>query len=228
MADADTTFLNNKGDTVSSLAECYKFTTVELAKGDPIHYIIRNYYQDGTLHRYGQYLDAEGELLDGIYRSYYRDGLLRSESQFVDDKRQGYRKTYWKNGQIRRHDTFDEGSFQSGSCFDSLGNEVPYYDMEIQPEYPGGMQALLTYIGKETEYPAKARKKEITGKVLVKFIVNKDGSPSDFELVKEAHPLLNEEALRVAKGMKDWSPGFQDGVPVRVTMVIPFNFKMRD
>ena len=105
--------------------------------------------------------------------------------------------------------------------------EDVYILVDNSPEFPGGTMGLLEYMRTTIQYPAQARKDTIQGRVLVSFIVNKDGSIVKPEIVKSAHPLLDEEALRMVNEMPAWKPGEQNGVPVRVKYTIPVNFRLQ-
>jgi TonB family protein len=102
-----------------------------------------------------------------------------------------------------------------------------YILVDREPEFPGGTMGLLEFMRTTIKYPAQARKDTIQGRVLVSFIVNKDGSIVKPEIVKSAHPLLDEEALRMVNEMPAWKPGEQNGVPVRVKYTIPVNFRLQ-
>ena len=102
-----------------------------------------------------------------------------------------------------------------------------YILVDNSPEFPGGTMGLLEFMRTTIQYPAQARKDTIQGRVLVSFIVNKDGSIVKPEIVKSAHPLLDEEALRMVNEMPAWKPGEQNGVPVRVKYTIPVNFRLQ-
>ena len=98
--------------------------------------------------------------------------------------------------------------------------------VEDQPEFPGGTAALLEYLRKNIKYPAICRENNIQGRVLVTFIVNKDGAIVEPEVVKSVNPSLDKEALRVISGMPNWKPGSQRGKPVRVKYTVPVNFRL--
>ena len=98
--------------------------------------------------------------------------------------------------------------------------------VEDQPEFPGGTAALLEYLRKNIKYPAICRENNIQGRVLVTFIVNKDGAIVDPEVVKSVNPSLDKEALRVISTMPNWKPGSQRGKPVRVKYTVPVNFRL--
>ena len=98
--------------------------------------------------------------------------------------------------------------------------------IEDSPVFPGGIDSLRTYISNSMVYPEQARKEGIQGRVLVQFIIEKDGSVSTPVILKEAHPSLDAEALRIVSGMPKWTPARQRGKPVRVKFTIPVNFKL--
>lgn len=104
--------------------------------------------------------------------------------------------------------------------------EQPFMVVEDMPEFPGGQAALLEYLRKNIKYPSICRENGIQGRVLIQFIVNKDGSIVDPEVVKSVNPYLDKEALRVISTMPSWKPGSQRGKPVRVKFTVPVNFKL--
>lgn len=98
--------------------------------------------------------------------------------------------------------------------------------VEQAPEFPGGTNALYDYLRKNMKYPAICRESGITGRVIVSFTVNKDGSIVDVEVVKGVHPQMDKEAVRVVSAMPKWKPGEQRGKPVRCRFNLPVNFRL--
>ncbi len=98
---------------------------------------------------------------------------------------------------------------------------------EVMPEFPGGEQAMMKFVSENVQYPEKAKEKEISGRVLVGFIVEKDGSVNEVKIVRGIGGGCDEEAVRVVKAMPKWKPGKQDGKTVRVSYTMPFFFKMQ-
>ncbi len=98
--------------------------------------------------------------------------------------------------------------------------------VENQPEPDGGMQAFYKYVGENMKYPPQARRMGIEGKVFVKFVVGKDGSLTDVQILKSLGYGCDEEALRIIKTAKKWKPGKQRGKPVKVQMVLPITFRL--
>ncbi len=106
--------------------------------------------------------------------------------------------------------------------------EVVFVVVESMPEFPGGQQALFKYLGDNVKYPVIAQENGIQGRVICQFVVNKDGSIVDIEVVRSGgDPSLDKEAIRVIKSMPKWKPGKQRGKPVRVKFTLPVNFKLQ-
>ena len=99
--------------------------------------------------------------------------------------------------------------------------------VEQAPEPIGGMDAFMKYLSDNLQYPTKALRMDISGRVFVQFVVNADGSLQDFEVIKGIGGGCDEEAIRVLKSAPKWSPGKQRGKNVRVRMVIPVFFMMK-
>ncbi len=98
--------------------------------------------------------------------------------------------------------------------------------VEQMPEFPGGQAALLQYLGKNIRYPTIAQEQGTQGRVIVQFVVNKDGSIVDAQVVRSVDPYLDKEAIRVINTMPKWTPGKQRGKPVRVKFTVPVMFRL--
>ena len=106
--------------------------------------------------------------------------------------------------------------------------EVVFVVVESMPEFPGGQQALFKYLSENVKYPVIAQENGIQGRVICQFVVNKDGSIVDVEVVRSGGDAsLDKEAVRVIKTMPKWKPGKQRGKPVRVKYTLPVNFKLQ-
>lgn len=102
-----------------------------------------------------------------------------------------------------------------------------YSVVEQAPQFPdGGEAGLIKFISSNLRYPAICAENNISGKVIVAFVVNKDGSVSDFKVIRGVDKNLDNEALRVLKSMPRWNPGKQNGRPVRVRYNVPVTFKL--
>lgn len=97
---------------------------------------------------------------------------------------------------------------------------------EQTAEYPGGMQALYDYLGKNIVYPPMARDAGAEGRVILQFVIERDGKITDIQVLKKANWGFDEEAVRVVKTMKPWIPAKQNGKPVRLRYTLPVVFKL--
>lgn len=93
-------------------------------------------------------------------------------------------------------------------------------------EYPGGHQAMFSFIVKNLDYPSKAIEDGVMGKVYVQFVIEKDGSVSNIDVIRGLSPEMDEEAIRIVALMPNWIPQKCDGIPVRTKWMLPFNFSM--
>lgn len=98
---------------------------------------------------------------------------------------------------------------------------------EVMPEFPGGQAALLSFLSKNIKYPAVAQENGAQGRVIVQFVVNRDGSVVDPVVLRSVDPSLDREALRVISAMPKWRPGIQRGRTVRVKYTVPVTFKLQ-
>ena len=98
--------------------------------------------------------------------------------------------------------------------------------VEQLPEFPGGIVQFMKWLTRNLRYPSVAQSQRIQGKVVISFIINKDGSIASPTIVQSADPLLDREAMRVIRMMPHWKPGLQDGKPCRTMFAIPVNFQL--
>lgn len=98
--------------------------------------------------------------------------------------------------------------------------------VEQMPSFPGGDAALMQYLNSHIKYPAIAEENGVQGRVIVSFVVERDGSITDVKVLKSADPSLDKEAVRVTKSMPKWIPGKQNGSSVRVKYTLPVTFRL--
>ncbi len=106
--------------------------------------------------------------------------------------------------------------------------DVVFTAVEVQPEFPGGEEGLAVFLQKNIKYPKVDKKKNIQGKVYLQFVVERDGSLSDFKIIRTPSETISAETLRVFQLSPDWIPGRQNGKPVRVQFTLPINFSLSD
>lgn len=95
---------------------------------------------------------------------------------------------------------------------------------EMQPTFNGDINLWLA---QNMRYPEEAEKNNIEGKVIVSFVIEKDGSVSNIKALRSPHSSLTEEVVRLVKAMPNWNPGTMSGKPVRVKYVLPLSFKLQ-
>ena len=101
---------------------------------------------------------------------------------------------------------------------------APSSALDQMPEFPGGMEALNTYLRNNIRYPQEAQKAGIQGRVVIEFVISKDGSITDAEVVESVDPQLDAEGLRLIKNMPRWKPGMRKGQAIRVKQTLPIRF----
>ena len=112
------------------------------------------------------------------------------------------------------------------SKLNASGFEISYDTTSVkEPVYPGGMGAFYMCVGQNFKRPAEATKNKIETKILMQFMVEKDGSLSEFKIVKDAGYGLGEEAIRILKMSPKWIPGSENGQPVRVLYSLPITIQ---
>lgn len=136
-----------------------------------------------------------------------------------------------KSADAKRVNTSDTSN--SKSILDDLivepepqGNGKVYENAEIAPSFPGGVGAMMSWIGKNMKYPDGALNNNIQGKVMVRFVVLSNGGIGEIHIYKSVEPSLDNEAVRLVKAMPKWNPGTANGKPVNVWYTLPVTFKL--
>lgn len=111
---------------------------------------------------------------------------------------------------------------------DSISNDSIYFHVDEFPEFPGGEEARMKFIHDNINYPEMAQESGIQGTVYVKFIIEKDGSISNVEIIRGIGGGCDEEAIRILRMMPKWKPAMSQGKPVRIKFNMPFKFTIMD
>lgn len=209
----------------------------------------KEWYQNGQLKAevdYGE--DEAGELMEkmisyndslgnalvingnGWCEEYYKNdlyGQLKTRGSYRNYYPVGEWEGFDEKGRLAYSESYSEqGDFLQGISYDASGKRYEYTEKEVIPFPANGMEGLYRFIVRKIKYPKAAAKNGIQGRVFVQFIVDKDGSVIDVEVLKGIGKECDEEAIRVMKLMKNWHPGIQRGQPVKVRMVMPLMFKL--
>lgn len=221
-------------DTIWSEDNKSEISSIEYTNGLKTHELfIEEFHEDGSLkaqkhyQNYGLedewaelkiYYPEQSYMLRQLKHHFYQVGL-----SFKDTL-----KSWWPDGTLKRQEIYRDLKLVSGKSFDEKGEEIDYIPYMQLPGFPGGEEALMIYLGQNTIYPDKLKRKKITGEVISTFIVNKDGSISNIEILRSPHRLFSKEVIKVIKDMPNWRPGYQGGIAVRVQYNLPMNFSLRD
>lgn len=115
----------------------------------------------------------------------------------------------------------------TGPVVEVVEDETIYQIVEENPSFPGGDAACMKWLAENIKYPPICVEQGIQGRVIATFVVNRDGSIVDIEIVRSPDPYLSKEAERVLKMMPRWKPGKQRGKPVRVKFSLPVMFRLQ-
>ena len=181
------------------------------------------YSKDGTLEGEGFYFHDKK---NGIWNTFYPDGNIRSIQNFKENKLNGDLTTYYPSKVIKRTDKYLNDTLISGKCFSVFGQDTTYFPYEQKASFKGGLSELKEFLNETIKYPEQARTRNIQGRVIVRFAVDKTGQVMDAEIKHSIDPLLDKEALRVVSKMPLWNCGLIDGIPAETTFALPVVFKI--
>jgi len=182
------------------------------------------WYGNDTLKNKGNYLAGKRE---GEWKLWFKDGGIEQEGVYIEDKREGEWLFYFESGLVSATVEYENDKGLKVVFWNEEGVEVPFDGvLERDPEFKGGVKAMNQFISKKLYYPELAREQSIQGTVYIQFLVQKDGTLSEFEVLKSVHPLLDDEAMRVLKLMPRWTPGVSHNRIIDLEFIIPVNFRI--
>ena len=132
------------------------------------------------------------------------------------------------NAEVDQNEVIEEYVYEAPEIEEEeIEEEEVFKSVEEQPEFPGGTAKLLEYVQKNLKYPMMARESDIQGRVFVGFIVEKDGSITNVQVLRGIGGGCDEEAVRVVQSLPKFKPGKQRGNPVRVQYTLPIVFRLQ-
>ena len=167
-------------------------------------------------------------------KEFFENGQLMNDVLFTQDAKTItlHVKSYYENGKLHRDEqystiipTFDY-QFVSGKCYNREGEEIKEEPFMKAASFPGGKEAMRSYIKNNLVYPRDAASSHTEGKVVVAFIVDKSGNITKPAIIRSVAPSLNREAIRIVKNMPKWTPEIQYGKKVSKRYSIPVNFRL--
>ena len=200
---------------------------VETEFGDSTAGVQRVYAATGRLVSVVHYSDLRWKKQHGASEQYYPSGQLELITHFNQGKMEGEILRYHSNGKLQRREQFKDYKSLGGECFNAEGNSVPFFPHAVLPTYKGGVSGLIREIAANTKYPQGARRAGQEAKVLVDFIVSREGTVEKAHVREVGYPLLDAEALRVVNKLRRWEPGQCEGEPASVSFTLPVTFKLK-
>lgn len=210
----------------TSIAEFYKKIYTDKTFTNTV--VEKSYYLNGAIKSEINFSNYKEQIKYGYAKSWYENGQLKEKATYKENKLNDTLITYWSNGNLKRVDYFNMGKLINGQLYNFDGTATAHYDYEIAAEFPGGLNKLADFIGKNIKYPKAARKNGIEGKVFLRFIVDTEGHIQHVEVLKGVSPEIDEEAIRVIKIMPQWRPAMVDGNKVNSFFNLPLSFKLTD
>ncbi len=182
------------------------------------------YYNDSGLTSENYY---ENDMLEGTSEYYYDGGkAVWYTENYKDNKSDGELRSFYKDGKLKRKEYHTANSKEvTGKCYDEQGKEIAFTPFQKMPEPDYN---LMEYLSNNLKYPEKDRRKNVEGRVIVKFVVNEDGSINDITVVQHVSKKIDAEAVRVITEMPKWKPGVMDDKIVKVYFTQPISFKLTD
>ncbi len=159
-----------------------------------------------------------------VYSDDYKTVL--EEGEVKEGKKNGNWKGSFNKGNVTFTEEYADGKFIKGTNTNENGQVINYTIKEALPSFKGGQNAFGNYLGQNIRYPSGAKDRNAQGRVILGFVIEKDGSLADIKILKNVDPEIDAEAIRVIRESPKWNPGIQHGVPVRVAYTMPINFTL--
>ncbi|WP_316790762.1 TonB family protein [Pedobacter frigoris] len=178
------------------------------------------------------YVDSLGQVLvengNGHFKITVKAGSENylQEGEYVGGEKDGLWTEKNASGDFIYKEKYLKGKLLSGESYKD-GKTYLYAVTDEFPTYQNGIQAFYAYLSRTVRYPRDAQDQNISGTVLLSFVVEKDGKVADAEVTRGVYPSLDDEALRVMRISPKWIPGKQRGVPMRVKYNVPIKFSLR-
>jgi protein TonB len=232
----ETKYFDSKGaELPSPLGSAYWLQTIYC---DSVSGVVRRCYASGKLKEYIPYANLRRHLVHGTISSWDENGQMRTKEEYVNGYRQGQLLTYYPDGTLQRHDTYELGRSLVGTCFGPDGRPVLYMPYEQLPLYPGGQAMLVKEVRRrlhlsqadveQLRYWESSNHKFLGGEVRVAFTVATDGTVKDVTINGSSmRPSINNKVLAAVRSMsKRFLPGRRNGLPVEARLELPLSFEL--
>jgi TonB family protein len=164
---------------------------------------------------------------NGYYKGYDNDfKSVTEEGPLKNGQPEGQWKGTNPGMKFSFEETYKDGKFIEGSGTDSLGRVIHYQQKLTQPEFPGGLEQLYAFLARKIIYPDYAKAHNIQGRVILEFMVEKNGEIRNVKILRSVYKDIDEEAVRALMLAPKWNPGLAHGMPVRVSYALPIMFTL--
>ena len=219
---SDTLFFDNNGEPVKrSEMDYYKFSSMS---DDGSTIVERTFFANHAPRTIIHFTNDDRVLKTDTARAFYESGEKHWIMAYNPDGSTALVKQFHKNGKLKRIENYEKGIFIKGKKYNDAGRRVAFTRFQQLPKYNGGYERMIAYLNRTIKYPRKAKEKNISGTVHVSFIVTKEGQVIRPRVIKSVHPLLDNEALRVVRIMKQWIPGKTNDRVINSRVSIPITF----
>jgi TonB family protein len=219
----DTLFYDKTESEIFLINDAIYYSIKPKTSIDSSNYTIEKYFINGQLYSQHTYdRNTRKKLM-----TYYESGQLKWDIEY-DQRYEKKILVYWPNGKTKRIDSFENGQLMQGICYDSNGKKVPYIDFNIMPEFPGKEDGLMMYLSRSIKHPKAPNGGQNFGRVIIDFIITKEGKVDEVKVRKSVSQELDNEAIRVIQSMPKWKPGLMDGMPVNVSFTLPIMFEREE
>jgi periplasmic protein TonB len=223
----DTIYFDRNWNEVNFTQNAYRYKVLEICQDDNERTIEKVFFQTGQPISEKHYKPYVDRVYDGKRIEWYQNGQLHMDIDYKEGVLHGDLITFWENGQPKRKDRYINGELIEGQVLNSDGQETIHYNFKIYPEFPGGVDRLLQFLSANLRYPKKERKRNIEGRVLVNFVVERDGTITNVRIIESVSKGLDREAIRVVKRLPNFEPGMEDGLKVRFQYNLPVMFRLK-
>lgn len=214
-------------------AECSKYLPEAVIDGKAIFY-----YENGKLKKEGTYKNDKER---GVFQEYYESGKLCKEMEYTEQGDR-YLQAYDENGKellikgnglipsrvlsAWSYSEIEDHKIRGSYFIEDNTTDTVYAKTDIHAEYKGGLQQMKRDVGKNLRYPEASRKLGLQGTVFVHFVIDKEGSVGDVEVLRGVFRDCNDEAVRVVALLNNWKPARHRGKIVKSAFVLPVSFKL--
>lgn len=214
------------GTKVKFIRDTVKVSSIHYSdlKEDVRDGIATEFYPSGAVEAQMTYLN---DRLEGEKTKYYETGELMGTLNYSDGELDGSVKMYATNGQIIRDEMFIEGISRKSKCYSPTGEKIKCTPFTSRAEFPGGDEAFTNWVADHFVYPRKLMEEGISGRVVMRFVVDTSGYITRITAIESSHTLFEEEAIRVLKSSPRWNVAYHEGLPVKSYRQIPIAMALK-